>query len=61
MKKIEAVIRHHKLDDVRSALVKIGVQGITVSEVRGCGHAPGHVEVYRGQEYAVDFIPQIKV
>lgn len=61
MKKIEAIIRHHKLDDVRNALVAAGVQGMTVSEVRGSGHAPGHVEVYRGQEYAVDFAPRVKV
>lgn len=61
MKKIEAIIRHHKLDDVRSALVSAGVQGMTVSEVRGSGHAPGHVELYRGQEYAVDFTPRVKV
>ncbi len=61
MKKIEAVIRHHKLDDVRAALVKLGVHGMTVSEVRGSGNAPGHVEVYRGQEYAVDFTPRTKV
>ncbi|MDX1969411.1 MAG: P-II family nitrogen regulator [Planctomycetaceae bacterium] len=61
MKKIEAVIRHHKLDDVRAALVNLGVHGMTVSEVRGSGNAPGHVEVYRGQEYAVDFTPRTKV
>ncbi len=61
MRKIEAIIRHHKLDDVRNALVAGGVQGMTVSEVRGSGHAPGHVEVYRGQEYAVDFTPRVKV
>jgi nitrogen regulatory protein P-II 1 len=61
MKKIEAIIRHHKLDDVRAALVTLGVQGMTVTEVRGSGQAPGHVEVYRGQEYAVDFTPRILV
>lgn len=61
MKKIEAIIRHHKLDDVRNALVAFGVHGMTVSEVRGSGHAPGHVEVYRGQEYAVDFTPRVKI
>ena len=61
MKKIEAIIRHHKLDDVRNALVEHGVSGMMVSEVRGTGHAPGHIEVYRGQEYAVDFTPRVKV
>jgi len=61
MKKIEAIIRHHKLDDVRTALVTLGVHGITVSEVRGSGHTPSHTEVYRGQEYAVDFTPRVKV
>lgn len=61
MKKIEAIIRHHKLDDVRAALIAIGVHGITASEVRGSGHAPSHTEVYRGLEYAVDFTPKIKL
>lgn len=61
MKKIEAIIRHHKLDDVREALVEAGVHGITVTEVRGHGTARGHTEVYRGQEYAVDFTPRLKV
>ncbi|MBI1347571.1 P-II family nitrogen regulator [bacterium] len=61
MKKIEAIIRYHKLDEVRNALVTLGVQGITVSEVRGSGHTPSHTEVYRGLEYAVDFTPRIKL
>jgi nitrogen regulatory protein P-II 1 len=61
MKKLEAIIRHHKLDEVRNALVEAGVHGITVTEVRGFGGAKGHVEIYRGQEYAVDFSPRIKV
>jgi nitrogen regulatory protein P-II 1 len=61
MKKIEAIIRHHKLDEVRGALVEAGVHGITVTEVRGLGGAKGHTEIYRGQEYAVDFTPRLKV
>jgi nitrogen regulatory protein P-II 1 len=61
MKKIEAIIRHHKLDEVREALVAAGVHGITVTEVRGLGGAKGHTEVYRGQEYAVDFAPRLKI
>lgn len=61
MKKIEAIIRHHKLDDVRNALVEMGVSGMTVMEVRGSGHAPGHIELYRGREYAVDFTPRVKL
>lgn len=61
MKKIEAIVRHHKLDDVRQALVEAGVHGITVTEVRGFGGAKGHTEIYRGQEYAVDFTPRLKV
>jgi nitrogen regulatory protein P-II 1 len=61
MKKLEAIIRHHKLDEVRNALVEAGVHGVTVTEVRGHGTAKGHVEIYRGQEYAVDFTPRLKV
>ncbi|MGL4464339.1 MAG: P-II family nitrogen regulator [Planctomycetia bacterium] len=61
MKKIEAVIRHHKLDDVKKALAAIGIAGITVTEVRGCGRQKGHVETYRGVEYTVDLLPKIKL
>jgi len=61
MKKIEAVIQPYKLDDVKDALIKIGVEGITVSEVRGHGRQKGHTEVYRGAEYKVDLLPKIKL
>jgi nitrogen regulatory protein P-II 1 len=61
MKKIEAVIQPSKLDDVKEALIAIGVVGITVSEVRGHGRQKGHTEVYRGAEYKVDLIPKVKL
>ena len=61
MKKLEAVIRHYKLEDVKSALTGIGVQGMTVSEVRGFGRQRGHKETYRGAEYTVDFMPKVKL
>ena len=61
MKKIEAIIRHYKLEDVKNALSEQGVMGMTVSEVRGFGRQKGHVEMYRGTEYAVDFVPKAKV
>ena len=61
MKKIEAIIQPHKLEDVKEALKHIGIDGITVSEVRGHGRQKGHTEVYRGQEYQVDFLPKVKV
>ncbi len=61
MKKIEAVIRHHKLDDVKKALTEIGVQGITAMEVKGFGRQKGHKESYRGVEYTVDFLPKTKL
>ena len=61
MKKIEAVIQPYKLDVVKEALAKIGVEGITISEVRGHGRQKGHTEVYRGAEYKVDFIPKVKL
>ena len=61
MKKIEAVIKPFKLDEVRDALTKIGVQGLTVTEVKGYGRQKGHTEIYRGAEYAVSFLPKIKL
>ena len=61
MKKIEAVIEPYKLDEVKDALIKIGVEGITVSEVRGHGRQKGHTEGYRGAEYKVDLLPKIKL
>lgn len=61
MKKITAMIKPFKLDDVREALSAIGIQGMTVSEVKGFGRQKGHTEVYRGAEYAVDFLPKIKL
>lgn len=61
MKKIEAVIRHFKLEEVKNALTEAGIQGLTVSEVRGFGRQRGHKEVYRGAEYTVDFLPKIKM
>lgn len=61
LKKIEAVIKPFKLDDVKEALNEIGVQGMTISEVKGYGRQKGHKEIYRGAEYVVDFIPKIKI
>ncbi len=61
MKKIEAIIKPFKLEEVKDALTEIGVQGLTVSEVKGFGRQKGHTELYRGAEYVVDFIPKIKI
>ena len=61
MKKVEAIIRHFKLEEVKSALTEQGVQGMTVTEVRGFGRQKGHREMYRGTEYSVDFVPKIKI
>ncbi|MFQ5898842.1 MAG: P-II family nitrogen regulator [Candidatus Methylomirabilia bacterium] len=61
MKKVEAVIKPFKLDDIKEALTEIGIVGMTVSEVRGFGRQKGHTELYRGGEYTVDFLPKIKV
>ena len=61
MKLITAIIKPSKLDDVREALSEIGVQGMTVTEVKGFGRQKGHTEIYRGAEYAVDFLPKLKV
>lgn len=61
MKKIEAIIQPHKLDEVKDALISAGVDGMTVSEVRGHGRQKGHTETYRGQEYKVDLLPKVKL
>ncbi len=61
MKFIMAVIKPHKLDDVREALTGVGVQGLTVTEVKGFGRQKGHTEIYRGAEYAIHFVPKIKI
>ena len=61
MKKVEAIIQPHKIEEVKEALKAIGIDGMTVSEVRGHGRQKGHKEVYRGQEYQVDLLPKIKV
>ena len=61
MKKIEAIIKPFKLEDVKEALSSLGVQGMTVSEVKGFGRQKGHTEIYRGSEYTVDFLPKLKL
>jgi nitrogen regulatory protein P-II 1 len=61
MKKVEAIIRHFKLEDVKNALTEQGIAGMTITEVRGFGRQKGHTEMYRGTEYQVDFIPKIKI
>lgn len=61
MKKVEAVVKPFKLEDVKSALAALGIQGMTVSEVKGFGRQKGHTEIYRGSEYTVDFLPKIKI
>jgi nitrogen regulatory protein P-II 1 len=61
MKKIEAIIKPFKLEEVKDALAEIGVEGMTVTEVKGFGRQKGHTEIYRGSEYTVDFLPKIKV
>jgi len=61
MKKVEAIIRTFKLEDVKNALTEKGINGMTVSEVRGFGRQKGHTEIYRGAEYAVDFVPKVKL
>jgi len=57
MKKIEAIIRHFKLDEIKTALTEVGVEGMTITEVKGYGRQKGHTEMYRGNEYAIDFVP----
>lgn len=61
MKKIEAIIKPFKLDDVKGAVLKLGVSGITITEVKGFGRQKGHKEIYRGAEYVVDFLPKVKM
>jgi nitrogen regulatory protein P-II 1 len=61
MKKVEAIIKPFKLDDVKEALKDVGVQGLTVTEVKGFGRQKGHTELYRGAEYVIDFLPKIKL
>ncbi|MEJ2058141.1 MAG: P-II family nitrogen regulator [Desulfofustis sp.] len=61
MKKIEAIIKPHKLDDVKEGLTEIGIQGMTVTEVKGYGRQKGHTEIYRGAEYVIDFLPKVKI
>ncbi len=61
MKKIEAIIKPFKLDEVKNALAEIGIQGLTISEVKGFGRQKGHTELYRGAEYTIDFLPKVKV
>lgn len=61
MKQIEAIIKPFKLDEVKEALTKVGIQGMTVSEVKGFGRQKGHTELYRGAEYTVDFLPKVKI
>ena len=61
MKKVEAIIRHFKLEDVKNALSEQGISGMTITEVRGFGRQKGHTETYRGTEYAIDFVPKVKM
>jgi len=61
MKKLEAIIKPFKLEDVKDALAELGVEGMTVTEVKGFGRQKGHTEIYRGSEYTVDFLPKIKI
>ncbi len=61
MKKIEAIIKPFKLDEVKNALTQIGIQGMTITEVKGFGRQRGHTEVYRGAEYKIDFLPKVKI
>ncbi len=61
MKKIEAIIKPFKMEDVKEALSEVGIEGMTVSEVKGFGRQKGHTEIYRGSEYTVDFLPKVKI
>ena len=61
MKKIEAIIKPFKMEDVKESLAEVGIEGMTVSEVKGFGRQKGHTEIYRGSEYTVDFLPKVKI
>jgi len=61
MKKLEAIIKPFKLEEVKEALAELGIEGMTVTEVKGFGRQKGHTEIYRGSEYTVDFLPKVKV
>jgi nitrogen regulatory protein PII len=61
MKKIEAIIKPFRLEDVKNALAELGIQGMTLTEVKGCGHQRGHTEIYQGNEYTTDFLPKLKI
>ncbi|MFO0867535.1 MAG: P-II family nitrogen regulator [Pirellulales bacterium] len=61
MKKVEAIVRHFKVEDIKNALTEQGIHGMTITEVRGFGRQKGHTEMYRGTEYAVDFVPKVKI
>ena len=61
MNKVEAIVRHYKLEDIKNALTERGIMGMTITEVRGFGRQKGHTEMYRGTEYAVDFVPKVKL
>jgi len=61
MKKIEAIIKPFRLEDVKSALNQLGIEGMTLTEVKGCGHQRGHTEIYQGSEYTTDFLPKLKI
>jgi nitrogen regulatory protein P-II 1 len=61
MKKIEAIIKPFRLEDVKNALAQIGIDGMTLTEVKGCGHQKGHTEIYQGSEYTMEFLPKLKI
>ena len=61
MKKIEAIVRPHRLDNVKAAVTSLGIEGMTILEVKGCGRQKGHTEVYRGAEYKIEFLPKVKL
>jgi nitrogen regulatory protein PII len=61
MKKIEAIIKPFRLEDVKSALAHLGIEGMTITEVKGCGHQRGHMEIYQGNEYTADFLSKLKI
>jgi nitrogen regulatory protein P-II 1 len=61
MKKIEAIVRPHRLDNVKAAVTALGIEGMTILEVKGCGRQKGHTEIYRGAEYKIEFLPKVKL